>query len=160
MGWCPHGADAMASVHWAVPRVCYLRPGLPWEPTLPLACAFTQVDGNALRWLRTEQIPRLPAKPLEASLPTSLKTPKLGFWREMEAQRPKCPQGENIFVHSILMRAAWACMGEFGLLFSLTNKNYPGAVADASSSKSEGLYWVCLIFFNPSPHSFWGKMPC
>lgn len=78
-----------------------------------LACTFTQVDGNALRWLRTEQIPRLPAKPLEVSLPTSLKMPKLGFWKEMEAQRPKCSQGENIFVHSILMRATWTCMGEF-----------------------------------------------
>lgn len=100
------------SMPGAVPRACYLWPGLPWEPAPLLACAFTQVDGNVLRWLRTEQIPRLPARPLEASLPTSPKMPKLGFWREMEAQRPTCPQGENIFVHSILMRAAWECMGD------------------------------------------------
>ena len=59
-----------------------------------------------------EQILRLPARPLEAPLPTSLIMPKFGFWSEMEAQRPMCPQGENIFVHSILTRASWQCLGD------------------------------------------------
>lgn len=59
-----------------------------------------------------EQILGLPARPLEAPLPTSLNMPKFGFWSEMVAQRPVCPQGENIFVHSILMRASWQCLGD------------------------------------------------
>lgn len=59
-----------------------------------------------------EQILGQPARPLEAPLPTSLNMPKFGFWSEMEAQRPMCPQGENIFVHSILTRASWQCLGD------------------------------------------------
>lgn len=61
---------------------------------------------------RPEQDLGLPAGLLEASLPASFNMPKLGFWREVEAPRPMCPQGENIFVHSILMRAAWQRMAD------------------------------------------------
>lgn len=147
------------SVHRAVPRTCYSWPELPWEPAAPLAREFTQVDGDALRWLRTEQMPRMPARPLEASLPHSLKMPKLGFWRETEAQRPTCPQGENVFVHSVLMRAAWQCTGAVHgrmLVLPLSlSQELSRYVALASASKSEGLYRVCLIFSHSPTYGFW-----
>lgn len=146
------------SVHRAVPRTCYSWPELPWEPAAPLVREFTQVDGDALRWLRTEQMPRMPARPLEASLPPSLKMPKLGFWRETEAQRPTCPQGENVFVHSVLMRAAWQCTGDRAWEnagSSSLSQELSRSVALASASKSEGLYRVCLIFSHSPTYGFW-----
>lgn len=156
------------SVHRAVPRTCYSWPELPWEPAAPLAREFTQVDGDALRWLRTEQMPRMPARPLEASLPHSLKMPKLGFWRETEAQRPTCPQGENVFVHSVLMRAAWQCtgdrarepcMGECWFFLSLSLRNYPDLWLLLAPPRVRGSTESVLFSLTPPPMVS-GKMPC
>lgn len=152
------------SVHQAVPRTCYLRPELPWEPAAPLVREFTQVDGDALRWLRTEQMPRMPARPLEASLPTSLKMPKLGFWRDRGTEA-NVPTGRECLCAFRLNESRMAvhgrpCMGKCWFFLSLTKKahgNYPDLWLLLVPPRVKGSTDSVLFSLIPPTCGFWEK---